>query len=81
MKDGDKNFSELVVLQAIDDDVHTGVQDKEEIGKVRENSAPEDTNIETVLCMWVLTQYLLHGQDLTYKQIFNLSWGDLAKVK
>ena len=46
MKDVDEDFSELVVLPAIDDDVHTGVQDKEEVGKVRENSAPEDKNIE-----------------------------------
>ena len=45
MKDVDEDFSELVVLPAIDDDVHAGVQDKEEVGKVGENSAPEDTNI------------------------------------
>ena len=46
MEDVDEDFSELVVLPAIYDDVHTGVQDKEEMGKVGENAAPEDKNIE-----------------------------------
>ena len=46
MEDVDEDFSELVVLPAIYDDVHTGVQDKEEMGKVGENTAPEDKNIE-----------------------------------
>ena len=42
MKDVNEDLSELVVLPAIDDDVHAGVQDKEEMGKVGENSAPEN---------------------------------------
>ena len=45
MKNVDEDFSELVVLPAIDDDVHAGVQDKEEMGKVGENPAPEDEYI------------------------------------
>ena len=49
MKNGDEDFSELVVLPVIYDDIHTGVQYKEEMGKVGENSAPEDTNIYQII--------------------------------
>ena len=41
MKEFDENISELVVLPPVDYDVHTGVEDQEEMGKVGEDGAPE----------------------------------------
>ena len=64
MKDIDDNFSELVVLPAIDDDVHTGVQDKEEMGKVGENCAPEDKNIEENFTVNFQNAWYLFGLKL-----------------
>ena len=40
MKEFYENFSELIVLPPIDDDVDTGVEDQEEVGEVGEDGAP-----------------------------------------
>ena len=42
MKEFYENFSELIVLPPIDDDVDTGVEDQEEVGEVGEDGAPGD---------------------------------------
>ena len=64
MENIDEDFSELVVLPAIDDDVHTGVQDKEEMGKVGENSAPEEKNIKGNFTLNVSQCTVLFGLKL-----------------
>ena len=51
MKEFHKDFSELAVFPSIDHDVDTGVEDKEEIREVGQDSTPRNINIKVLIYM------------------------------
>ena len=51
MKDFYQDFSELAVFPSIDHYVDTGVEDKEEIREVGQDSTPRNINIKVLIFM------------------------------
>ena len=65
MKGLDENLSELVVLPSIDDDIDTGVKNKEQVGDVGKDRAPETQE---------------HSYEIMKKGTWDLNYFKIAKL-